>query len=468
MPLQTLLQEIAHIVGPEGLLTGEDVSARSTGWISREPMEAAAIVRPRTTDEVSQVLRLCHQAGQPVVAHGGMTGLVEGTRTTSAEIALSLERMTGMEEVDGAALTVTVEAGVALQTIQQKAEAAGLLFALDLGARGSATIGGLISTNAGGNRVIRYGMTRNLVLGLEAVLADGTVISSMYPIVKNNSGYDLKQLFIGSEGTLGIVTRAILRLQPMPRSQCTAVIAVKEFSALPKVLRELGGALGGTLSAFEVMWNEFYRLVTTPPARQSPPLPQTYPYYAIVDALGSDQNADQARFEAALEQISDAGLIEDCVVALTAAERKAIWAIRDDVDQFHQYRPWFGFDVSMPIPTMESYVAEVRAKLAAEWPSHVCFVFGHMGDGNLHLNVHVGSGEHQSRTRVEEIVYAGIGGRKGSVSAEHGIGMEKRAYLELCRTPAELELMRTLKRALDPKGILNPGKVLIASQTGTM
>ncbi len=460
MPLQSLLREIAQVVGPEGLLTGEDVTARSTGWISREPMEAVAIVRPRTTGEVSQVLKLCHAAGQTVVAHGGMTGLVEGTRTTHAEIALSLERMTTMDEVDQAALTVTVEAGVALQTIQQRAEAAGLLFALDLGARGSATIGGLISTNAGGNRVIRYGMTRNLVLGLEAVLADGTVISSMYPIVKNNSGYDLKQLFIGSEGTLGIVTRAILRLQPMPRSQCTAVIAVREFSALPKVLRELGGALGGTLSAFEVMWNEFYRLVTTPPARQSPPLPQTYPYYAIVDALGSDQDADQARFEDALERIADSGLIEDCVVALTATERKAIWAIRDDVDQFHQYRPWFGFDVSMPIPTMESYVSEVRARLSAEWPNHVCFVFGHMGDGNLHLNIHVGSGDHESRHRVEEIVYAGIGVRKGSISAEHGIGLEKRGYLALCRTPAELELMRTMKRALDPKGILNPGKVL--------
>jgi FAD/FMN-containing dehydrogenase len=455
-----LLTEIAQIVGPEGLLTGEDVAARSTGWISRESLQAAAIVRPRSTDEVSRVMRLCHAAGQPVVPHGGMTGLVEGTRTTATQIALSLERMTGMEEIDGAALTVTVEAGVPLQVIQQRAEAAGLLFALDLGARGSATIGGLISTNAGGNRVIRYGMTRNLVLGLEAVLADGTVVSSMYPIVKNNSGYDLKQLFIGSEGTLGIVTRAILRLQPMPRSQCTAVIAVREFSALPQVLRELGAALGGTLSAFEVMWNEFYRLVTTPPARQTPPLPQTYPYYAIVDALGSDQDADQARFEAALERISDAGVIEDCVVALSAAERKAIWAIRDDVDQFHQYRPWFGFDVSMPIPTMESYVAEVRAHLAAAWPNNVCFVFGHMGDGNLHLNVHVGSGDEESRHRVEAIVYGGIGIRKGSVSAEHGIGLEKRAYLELCRTPAELELMRTLKRALDPRGILNPGKIL--------
>jgi FAD/FMN-containing dehydrogenase len=229
---------------------------------------------------------------------------------------------------------------------------------------------------------------------------------------------------------------------------------VNEFAELPALLKRLSASLGGTLSAFEVMWNEFYCLVTTPPARQRALLPQTYPYYVIADALGSDQKADQARFEDALDGISDG------VIAMSAAERQAIWAIRDDVDQFHQYRPWFGFDVSMPIRHMETYVADVRGQLSAAWPVHKCFVFGHMGDGNLHLNIHVGGGDDESRRRVEAIVYGGLRDRQGSVSAEHGIGLEKRAYLPLCRTPQELDLMITLKRALDPKGILNPGKIV--------
>ena len=423
-------------------------------------MQATAIVRPRSTAEVSQILRLCNEASQAVVPQGGLTGLVEGGHVHPDELALSLELMNRIEDVDEAGLTMTAQAGVVLQTIQQRAEASGLLFPLDLGARGSAMIGGLISTNAGGNRVIRYGMTRNLVLGLEAVLADGTVISSMYPILKNNSGYDLKQLFIGSEGTLGVVTRAVLRLQPQPRSQNTALVAVNEFRHLPQLLREVSAGLGGTLSAFEVMWNGFYRLVTTPPARQHPVLPQNFPYYVIVDAQGSDQDTDQRRFEAVLIQAVDKGLAADCIVAMSAHERAAIWATRDDVDQFHQYRPWFGFDVSMPIRHMESYVMEVRVQLDAAWPKNVTFIFGHMGDGNLHLNIHVGRGDEESRRRVEEVVYGGLKERNGSVSAEHGIGLEKRAYLGLCRTEPEIELMRTLKHAIDPKGILNPGKIL--------
>jgi FAD/FMN-containing dehydrogenase len=455
-----LLSEITAIVGPDGILTGGDVFMRSTGWISREQMEAIAIVRPRTTAEVSGILRLCHQAGQPVVPQGGLTGLVDGGRASAHEIALSLERMNSIEELDESGLTMTVQAGVVLEVIHQRAETAGLLFPLDLGARGSATIGGLISTNAGGNRVIRYGMTRNLVLGLEAVLADGTIIASLYPIIKNNSGYDLKQLFIGSEGTLGIVTRAILRLLPQPRSQNTALIATDEFSHLPRILRRLSAGLGGTLSAFEVMWNDFYRLVTTPPARRTPLLPQSFQYYVIADAQGSDPKPDQERFESVLMKIVDDGLAADCIVAMSAGERQAIWDLRDDVDQFHQYRPWFGFDVSMTIRYMETYVEDVRAKLKAEWAEHVCFVFGHMGDGNLHLNVHVGSGDAESRRRVEEIVYGGLAERQGSISAEHGVGLEKRAYLSLCRTKEELGLMRTLKHAMDPKGILNPGKIL--------
>ena len=455
-----IVSRLRNVLGDAGVLAGEEVRSRGTGWISRRNMDAAAIVRPRTTDEVAAVLRLCNDAGQPVVAQGGLTGLVEATHTSANEIGLSLELMNQIEDLDLDSAAMTVQAGVVLQAIHQRAEASGLIFPLDLGARGSAMMGGLISTNAGGNRVIRYGMTRNLVLGLEVVLADGTVLSSMYPIVKNNSGYDLKQLFIGSEGTLGIVTRAILRLLPQPRSQNTALLAVSEFSQLPRLLRELSAGLGGTLSGFEVMWNEFYRLVTTPPAKQHPILPQTFPYYVIADALGSDQEPDQQRFEAVLSRAMDLRLAADCVVAMSAAERAGIWALRDDVDQFHQYRPWFGFDVSMPIRHMESYVAEVRAQLDAAWPKNVTFVFGHMGDGNLHLNIHTGSGELETRRRVEAIVYGGLKARQGSVSAEHGIGLEKRDYLKLCRTPEEIAAMRTLKQAFDPRGILNPGKVL--------
>lgn len=426
-------------------------------------MQARALLRPRDTAEVSAILRLCHAAGQPVVPHGGLTGLVEGGHADSSEIAVSLELMNRIEDLDESGPSMTVQAGTVLQAIHQRAEASGLMFPLDLGARGSAMIGGLISTNAGGNRVIRYGMTRSLVLGLEAVLADGTVISSLYPIIKNNSGYDLKHFFIGSEGTLGIVTRAVLRLLPQPRSQNTALLAVSEFGHLPQLLRHLSSGLGGTLAAFEVMWNEFYRLVTTPPARQTPLIPQTFPYYVISDAQGSDQKADQERFETVLMQAVDAGLASECIVGMSAAERAAIWAMRDDVDQFHQYRPWFGFDVSMPIRHMETYVAEVRRTLDTQFPGHVSFVFGHMGDGNLHLNIHVGTGDPEARARVEEIVYGGLSSRQGSVSAEHGIGMEKRAYLPLCRTPEEIALMRTVKLALDPKNILNRGKIFLPS-----
>lgn len=454
-----LLLAATAVLGPGGVLTGDEVSSRSTGWISRGSLQAAAIFRPRSTSELSAVMKLCHAARQPVVPHGGLTGLVEGAHVGSHEVVISTELMTRIEELDEAGPTMTVEAGVVLETIHRRAFERGFLFPLDLGARGSAMIGGLISTNAGGNRVIRYGMTRNLVLGLEAVMADGTIISSMYPVVKNNSGYDLKHLFIGSEGTLGIVTRAILRLQPQPRSQNTAFLAVNEFSSLPKILNELNAGLGGTLSAFEVMWNDFYRLMTTPPAKQHPPLPQTYPVYVLVDALGSDEASDRERFSTALEGVMDKGLAADCVVAMNASERAGIWAIRDDIDQFHQYRPWFGFDVSLPIKNMDAYVTEVRGKLNARWPDNHTFVFGHMGDGNLHLNVHVGSGDDQARHGVESIIYGALEGRQGAISAEHGVGLEKRAWLKMCRTPEELALMRTMKQALDPLGILNPGKI---------
>jgi FAD/FMN-containing dehydrogenase len=375
-------------------------------------------------------------------------------------VALSLERMNRIEEIDTASATMTVQAGCILQVACEAAEAEGLLLPLDLGARGSATIGGNISTNAGGNRVVRYGMMRDMVLGLEAVLADGTVVSSMNRLMKNNTGYDLKQLFIGSEGTLGVVTRAVLRLRSAPTSQNTAFVATETFEQIPRLLRALDSGLGGGLSAFEVMWPAFYDLVTTPPAQGSPPLPRGYPYYVLVEALGGDEAADAERFERVLGRALEEGLIADAVIAKSQTERARMWALRDDVGQVNRKGPAFTFDVSLRIADMPAYVAEVDGKLRQRWPAVDNYVFGHLGDGNLHLLIWTGERGAEAKHAVEGIVYAPLQAIGGSVSAEHGIGLHKKAYLALSRNPGEIALMRALKQALDPAGILNPGKIL--------
>lgn len=463
MDIPDVISHLQSVLGLSSVLTGDEVNVRGSGWGRQESCEAIAIVRPRTTEEVSAILNICHAVGQPVVPHGGLTGLVEGSLARKNEIALSLELMNQIEELDEAGMTMTAQAGVILQKVQERADAAGLMFPLDIGSRGSAMIGGIASTNAGGNRVIQYGMARNLILGLEVVLANGTIISSLNRVIKNNAGYDLKHLFIGSEGTLGVITRVVLRLLPKMRSRHTALMAVSEFGLLPRLLKELGSSLGGALSAFEMMEENFYRLVTSPPARNGTPLSQNYPYYVLVEMLGADQDVDEERFESALMKAVEAGLVTDCVIAKSREERETLWAIRDDVDQLLRYRPMFNFDISLPIRDMESYIAEVKRRLWDSWPNQHCFIFGHLGDGNLHLVVSVGSGEAQARCRVEEIIYGGLRHRSGSIAAEHGIGLEKRAYLSWCRSEQEIQLMRALKQAIDPTGILNPGKILYES-----
>jgi FAD/FMN-containing dehydrogenase len=307
-------------------------------------------------------------------------------------------------------------------------------------------------------------MMRNLVLGIEAVLADGTVLTSLNRMIKNNAGYDLKHLFIGSEGTLGIVTRVVLRLRQKPRSHNAALVAVTDFDKLTALLAVVDGGLAGTLSAFEVMWEPFYRLVTSEPARNRPPLAYGHPYYVLIEALGSSQERDSERFEAVLDEAMTAGFITDAVLAKSRAERDKLWAMRDDVEQLGRLAPIFTYDVSLPIPTMPGYVDEVRAGLERKWKDPACVVFGHLGDGNLHVVVGVGNGDLPTRRQVEEIVYGPLRARGGSVSAEHGIGTEKRKYLSWSRTEAEIAVMRALKQTLDPRGILNPGKVIEMAQ----
>lgn len=453
------LARLRAITGDSGVLDGADLAGRAAGFWNPAGLEARALVRPRNTDEVSQVLALCHDRGQSVVTHGGLTGLVQGAAATRSDLVLSLERMTGIEALDATGRTLTVQAGCTLQAVQQAAGAAGLQFALDLGARGSCTIGGNVATNAGGNAVIRYGMARDQVLGLEAVLADGTVVSSMNHMIKNNTGYDLRQLFIGSEGTLGVITRLVLRLREAARSRSTALVASASLDSVVGLLRHADAGLGGRLSAFEVMWQDFYRLVTSPPATGRQPMSDEYAFYVLLEAQGADPGPDQAQFEAVLAQALESGLISDAVIAASGREREALWALRDSVERVHDLDPVFTFDVSLAIVDMESYIAQVRARLAAEWKTPRCVVFGHLGDGNLHLVIAVQDGSDAARRRVEAAVYEPLATRGGSVSAEHGIGLEKKPWLALSRSPAELEVMRRLKHALDPAGILNPGKI---------
>jgi len=449
---------LIEALGAANVLTGSDVTGRSAGIWRRDTLKAKALVRARSTADVSQALSICHAHGQRVIAQGGLTGLVHGSDTSPEDVVISLERMNRIEEIDPIDRTAVVQAGVVLQNLQEEADRHGLLYPLDLGGRGSCTIGGNISTNAGGNRVIRYGMTRDMVLGIEAVLADGTVVSSMNRMIKNNAGYDLKQLFIGTEGSLGVVTRAVVRLREKPTTQATLFVAVEDFSKLGRLLKTMDARLAGTLSAFEVMWNNFYVLVTTAPAKSQPPLPQTYPYYVLIEALGADEALVQSTLEAAYEE----GLVADAVIAQNEAQRLALWGMRDDVEQTFRYSPSFTFDVSLRLSRMESYVGEVNQRLQQAYGEYTNFTFGHMGDGNLHFVVSVGKGGPEHRASVERCVYEPLRDIGGSISAEHGVGLEKKPYLDVSRSADEIGVMRTLKQALDPKGILNPGKVFDA------
>lgn len=462
--VQVLASRLREIVGPEGVLTGEDVLGRNPGvFMSR--IEAEILVRPTSTEQVSQILKLCHELKQSVVVQGGMSGWVRATQTSPGDLILSLERMNVVENIDLANRTATVQAGVILESFQDQIEEHGLIFALDLGGRGSCQLGGNASTNAGGVRVIRYGMMREQVLGLEAVLSDGRVISSMNRMIKNNTGYDLKHLFIGSEGTLGVITRLVLRLRERPSSSNTAMVCATSFTQLVSLLRHMDGALGGRLSAFEMLDNDFYR-VNTKDGRHTPPLPVDMPYYAIIESLGSDQVRDSAAFEKAFEEAFEQGLVNDAVIAGSERERNAIWEIREDLEHIvRDFRPFYAFDISLPVGSMEQYMGRVKDRIAMVWPEGKVAFLGHVGDGNLHIAI--GAGGAEDRETVEACVYEPLSDYGGSVSAEHGIGLEKKAWFPISRNADERLLMQQIKLLLDPHKILNPGKIFdLATGTG--
>jgi FAD/FMN-containing dehydrogenase len=456
-----LIESLKAIVGLAGYREGADIDSKNyQDAMGDRSIPPLLLLRPDSTEQVSQILKVCHAANQPIAPQGGMTGLVSAAAPLEGEISLSFERMKKVIEVDPFTSSMTVEAGAELQTIQEKADAHGLLFPLDLGARGSCTIGGNLSTNAGGNRVIRYGMARELVVGLEAVLADGTIIDGLHKLRKNNTGYDLKQLFIGSEGTLGVITRAVLKLSPKPSSQVVAMCGVSGFAKVADLLVHVQAGLGANLSAFEVIWNNTYKLIDQHVPHATVPMVDSYGFYVLIESMGSHAEKDSDLFLEVLSQASEAKLIEEVIVADSDTKIKNLWTVRDAAAEIY---PGVGYmhtyDVSLNVDDMGYFGDEVESRLRAEWPDAILGLFGHIGDGNVHIVIHVGEETQSLHLQIDEIIYGLIQELHGAVSAEHGIGIMKKQFLPYSKSEPEVALMKALKHTMDPQGILNPGRV---------
>ena len=457
-----LIEELIAQLGTEKVLKGDALSDRYTHvWRMDIPLQAIAVLLPASTADVSAIMNICHDHKQKVVVHGGLTNLVGGTESREEDIVISMEKMTGIEEIDVLSRTITVQTGVILENIHQAVSEKGLMFPLTFGAKGSAQVGGMISSNAGGLQVFRYGMTRDLVLGLEVVLADGSVISSMKKLIKNNSGYDLKQLFIGAEGTLGIITKAIFRLREAPMSRNAAFVALTYYEKVTRLLRYMDAGLAGTLSGFELMWEGTYQQMTHNPQLLPPPIPYGFPFYVLLESQGSAPKQDQARLEELLEACMEKGWIEEAAFASSPSELTWFWSIRENVDALvssvtiDQH-----YDISIPTGDIGEYVNQVRPPVQKLDGVEEVYAFGHVADGNIHFLVGKAHHDPNLTQKINAIIYERVGEMNGSISAEHGIGEDKKAYLNLCRSAAEIQLMKALKKSMDPHNLLNRGKIL--------
>jgi FAD/FMN-containing dehydrogenase len=456
-----IIDQLRAIVGDAHAVPGTEVEPRyltdETGAPQAMPL---GLVRPQDSAQLAAILALCNWVGQPVVIQGGRTGLARGAVPAQGELLVSLERLRSIEALDSAAGTMTVQAGVPLQVAQDAARDGGWQLAVDIGARGSCTIGGMIATNAGGHQVLRYGMMRDQVLGLEAVLADGTIISSMNPMLKNNAGYDLKHMFIGSEGTLGVVTRAVLRLRPPSPERQVILCALASYQQAVDLLNRIERALPSGLVAFEVMWRDFMDAACAL-GKGPQPFADPHPLYVLVEIAGEEEQRVAETFIRLLER----GSVLDAIIAQSARECERLWAYRDAIGALVNgmaiVEP---FDISMPLDVIGPFVAETAVALLTDIPGCRPLFFGHIADGNLHLALGLpGEG---ARARAEALVYDRLRTVGGSVSGEHGIGMLKRQWLSYSRTPEEIDLMKRLRRTLDPNGILNPGKLGLPNPFG--
>lgn len=457
------LDALRAVLDDSALRVGDAIpDNRHRDWSSTAPCAPLAWATPSSTGQVSALLRLCHEHRVPVVPQGGLTGLAGSAVPVPGSVVLSLDRMHAVESVDADARTLAVQAGATLQAVQEAAREAGCQFGVDLGARGSCQVGGMVSTNAGGNGVLQFGMMREQVLGLEVVLADGTVLDMMRPMIKNNTGYDLKHCFIGAEGTLGVVTRALLRLHPASGAQATALAAVPDARSALQLLRRLQSGGVAQVTAYELMWHDFmeHALACTGMAH---PFGQAHPLLVLMDLAGDDEAALRHTFESVLGSAMEDGLVHDAVIAHSAQQAASLWRLRETSGEIPSRMAAINFDISVPLHILPGFAERCIHALSGRWPGHKSVRFGHLGDGNIHLSTDArtlgGLSPADAEQALEALVYGLVAEAGGSISAEHGIGVLKKLHLDASRTPAEIAAMRSIKAALDPHGILNPGKV---------
>jgi FAD/FMN-containing dehydrogenase len=465
-----LLDRLRAIVGPSGHIDDPaDMEPYVAEWRGRYRGATPLVLRPASTQELSDLMRTCAEAGVPVVPQGGNTGLVGGSipSADNSEVLISLSRMNKIREMDPLNYTVTVEAGCVLQTLQQAAADVDRLFPLSLGAEGTCQIGGNISANAGGTMTLRYGNTRDLVLGLEVVLPDGQIWNGMRRLRKNNTGYDLKHLFIGAEGTLGFITAAVLKLFPRPKQVETGFLAVRDPDAAIELLASLRSASGDSLSAFELMPRIALDFALKHVAGTIDPLSEPFPWYVLLElSTGTGGDAFRETIEAALGEAMEAGLVQDATLASSEAQAKQLWFIREAIVEAQKYEGGsIKHDISIPVSCVGSFIAQATEAVERTIPGARPVPFGHVGDGNIHFNVNQPvdadtEGYLAQWDKLNEVVHDIVLSMDGSISAEHGIGTFKREELQRVKSPVELDLMRRIKATLDPQGLMNPGKVL--------
>ncbi|WP_118186067.1 FAD-binding oxidoreductase [Paraburkholderia phosphatilytica] len=472
MSTDPFMDALQQIVGPHGLVADSaDRERFERDWRGNYPGRARAVVRPASTGEVAAVVRLCSEHHVPVVPQGGNTGLAGGSSPDDSglEVVLSLTRMNRVRSISLADETIMVEAGCILQHVQEEAARHNRLFPLSLAAEGTATIGGNLSSNAGGEQVLRYGNARDLTLGLEVVLPDGRVWNGLSPLRKDNTGYDLKHLFIGGEGTLGVITAASLKLFPLPRHQCTAWLGLDTPRQAIDVLMLLRETLGDCVTSFELVGRATLDQVLARIDGTRAPLAEATPWSVLVEVseTARDTRLD-ARFEAALGDLLERGFVRDAVVAQSSEQAHALWHIRDHVPEAQRRDgPSIKHDLSVPISRIPEFIETTGAALAATFPGIRVICFGHVGDGNLHYNqskpAHQSDAEFRAQIpRVHDIVHEQVARMHGSISAEHGIGRLKQDALMHYKSAVALDLMARVKRAIDPDNLFNPGRLLPA------